>query len=115
MQITMMRAISALAVACLLAASATAPARADEPDARRAVAELVDRHPALPALAAARHATLIVVRPDAAAPDLPVAVLAAAPSLPPRIARPVVVAPHRAHTPGSNSVPTRSARGPPVC
>jgi hypothetical protein len=113
---TMMRAIWALAVVCLLAATGMQPVRAGETEARPAVAQLVDRHPGLPAVAAARHTALVVAgRPDAAAPALPPTVLADPPSLALRVAHAFTIAPHRAHAPGSASVPTRSARGPPAC
>lgn len=110
----MMRAIWALAVVCLLAATGAQPVRAAEADAR-ATAQLTDRQPALPAVVAARHAALVVaVRPEGTPPALPLAVLATPPALALRVARAIIVAPHRAHTPGSAAVPTRSARGPPV-
>ena len=112
--VTMTRAIWALAVVCLLAATGAQPVRTAEADAR-AVAQLADRQPALPAVAIARHAALAVaVRPEGAPPALPLAVVATPPALARRIARASVIAPHRAHTPGSAAVPTRSARGPPV-
>jgi hypothetical protein len=110
---TMMRAIWALAVVCLLAASAAQPVRATA--APGAVAHLTDRHPALPAAAVARHAVLVVaVRPASSPPALPLAILATPPALAPRVAHASVLAPHRAHAPGSAAAPTRSARGPPV-
>lgn len=106
----MMRAIWALAVVCLLAATGAQPVGAPE-----AVAQWTDRHPALPAAAAARHASLVVaVRPEAAPSTLPLAIVATPPALAHRVARTLVLAPHRAHAPGSAAVPTRSARGPPV-
>jgi hypothetical protein len=109
---TMMRAIWALAVVCLLAATGAPPVRAAAD--LRAVAQLTDRHPALPAVAAARNAAIVVVRPDSAPPALPLAIFATPPALALRAVQAIVLAPHRAHAPGSAAVPTRSARGPPV-
>jgi len=121
--VVVMRAIWAFAVACLLAVAGAAPAHAAELDARVALVghgaadhlAALDRHPALPAVAAARPAVLVVaVRPSAAAMQLPLAVLAAPPVLPGAVRHLARVAPHRALAPGSASVPTRSARGPPA-
>jgi hypothetical protein len=110
---TMMRAIWALAVVCLLAATGAQPVRAAAEV--RPIAQLTDRHPALPAVAAARNAGLVIVaRPDSAPPALPLAIFATPPALALRARHAIVVAPHRAHAPGSAAVPTRSARGPPV-
>jgi hypothetical protein len=110
---TMMRAVWALAVVCLLAATGAQPVRAAADP--RPVAQLSDRHPGLPAVAAARNAArVVVVRPDSAPPTLPLAIFATPPALALRAVRAIVLAPHRAHAPGSAAVPTRSARGPPV-
>lgn len=114
-----MRAIWALTVACLLAVTGASPAHAAErsrvelPGPADAIAS-IDRQPALPAVAAARSSSLVVAVRSAAALHLPHAVLAA----PPALVRPVrcelAAAPHLAQGPGSASVPTRSARGPPA-
>ena len=110
----MKRAFWALTVGCLLAATGVRPIGAAEADAR-AVAQLTDRHPALPAAAAARHAALAVaVRPQGTPPTLPLAVIATPPGLALRVARATVSAPYRGYPRGSAAAPTRSARGPPV-
>jgi hypothetical protein len=115
-----MRAIWALTVACLLAVTGASPAhaaveraRVEQPGQADALAS-IRRQPALPAVAAARPSSLVVAVRSAVALHLPLAVLAA----PPALVRPVrcelAAAPHRALAPGSASVPTRSARGPPA-
>lgn len=118
-----MRVIWAFAVVCLMAAAGVAPAHgaaaprayvghaAPASGADRLAA--LDRHPALPAVAAARPSALVVATRHAAA-SLPVAVLAAPPALPTLVRRAIALAPHRALTPGSTAAPTRSARGPPA-
>lgn len=114
-----MRAIWAFAVVCLVAVAGMQPVHAAEARAlagqtERSVSAL-ERQPALPALVTARPSALVVaVRPGAPVMALPLAVLAAPPALALPTARATALEPHRALAPGSASVPTRSARGPPA-
>jgi hypothetical protein len=110
-----MRALSAVIVVCLVAATGASPARAASPDGHEACARLADRHPALPAVAAARHgAPLVASRASAPAPTPPF-IVAAAPPQPARPSPTTVAEVTRVGDPrGVARLTPRSARGPPV-
>jgi hypothetical protein len=107
-----------LAIACLLAATGV-QVRTAEPEPHGAHAQLGDRGPALPAVTAPQHATLVVasrrVPPAGPHPRLPLVVLAAPPAPLGVAASRIADAARRCEHRASAALPTRCARGPPVC
>jgi hypothetical protein len=112
-----MRTLWAIVVVCLVAATGVAPvadaASADDA-AGRAPSYLGDARPALPAVTAARQASVIVANRPRPALKLPPVVLAAPPALIRRNALAIVEAPRRLDRQAIALLPIRSARGPPV-